>query len=176
MVRFCLAFCGLGVLAVLAGAVLPLPRLASAPPAEGKPEKLRVYVGTYTQGKSKGIYLFELDLAGGTLTPQGLAAEVENPSFLAIHPSRKFLYAVGEVSNFGGKKAGAVSAFAIDEKTGKLTLLNQQASGGAGPCHIVADAKGKNVLVANYNSGSVAVLPVKEDGKLEPASATIQHE
>ncbi len=134
-----------------------------------------VYVGTYTGGKSKGIYLFHLDMASGKLTAVGLAAETTNPSFLAIHPGRRFLYAVNEIENFDGKKSGAVSAFAIDPETGHLTLLNRQPSGGAGPCHLVVDKQGKNVLVANYGSGSVAVLPIQADGRLGPPTSTIQH-
>lgn len=143
---------------------------------ESKPEKLWVYIGTYTQPeKSKGIYLLELDPATGKLTNKGLAGEVTNPSFLAIHPSRKFLYAVGEIGDFKGKKTGVVSAFAIDQDTGKLTLLNQEDSGGSGPCHNVVDKEGKNILVANYSAGSCAALPIKADGKLGEANSVIQH-
>ncbi len=152
----------------------------SAPPPSAtedklKADKLQVYVGTYTSGKSKGIYLMELDLSTGALSAPELAAEVSNPSFLAIHPSRKFLYAVGEMNTFDGKKSGAVSAFAIDPKTGKLTLLNQQASQGGGPCHLVTDKHGRHVLVANYGGGSVAALPIQEDGKLGAATGFVQH-
>jgi 6-phosphogluconolactonase len=134
-----------------------------------------VYVGTYTGPKSEGIYLLELDPASGALTSKGLAGACVNPSFLAIHPSRKFLYAVDEIDNFDGKKAGGVSAFAIDSSTGMLTRLNQQSSGGAGPCYVVVDKAGKNALVANYGGGSVEVLPIQDDGKLGEASAFIQH-
>jgi len=135
-----------------------------------------VYVGTYTQGKSKGIYLFHMDPASGRLTPAGLAAVTVNPSFLAIAPNHRFLYAVNEIGEFGGTSSGAVSAFAIDPSTGKLTLLNQQSSRGAGPCHLIVDKQGKNVLVANYGGGSVVVLPIRPDGRLGPATAFIQHQ
>jgi 6-phosphogluconolactonase len=135
----------------------------------------RVYVGTYTNGKSEGIYLLEMNLATGELADRGLAAKANSPSFVAIHPNRQFLYAVTESSNFQGKPTGAVGAFAIDEGSGKLTLLNQQPSGGAGPCHLIVDPSGKNVLVANYGGGSVACLPIDEEGRLEPPSSTIQH-
>ena len=138
-------------------------------------EEVGVYLGTYTGGKSRGIYQAKLDLATGALSPPVLAAEAENSSFLAIHPSKGFLYAVGEVSRLGGKPTGGVSAFSIDAETGKLSLLNQQGSGGAGPCHLVVDGAGKNVLVANYGGGSVAVLPIGSDGKLGEATSTIQH-
>jgi 6-phosphogluconolactonase len=141
--------------------------------SEEKPkgDKMWVFVGTYTGAKSKGIYRFEFDTTTGKLTGPELAAETKNPSFLAIHPSQRFLYAVGELD-----KGGGVSAFALDATTGELKPLNQQSSVGAGPCHIVVDRAGKNALIANYGSGSVAVLPIGSDGKLAEASAFVQHE
>lgn len=138
--------------------------------------KLRVYFGTYTGGEGRGIYTAELDLDAGKLSPPRLAAEAVNPSFLAIHPSQKYLYAVGEVADFEGKKSGGVSAFAIDPKSGDLTLINQFPSGGGGPCHLTVDATGKCVLVANYGGGSVACLPINDDGSLRAASTFIQHQ
>jgi 6-phosphogluconolactonase len=151
--------------------------LTAASPRPNPPEvgALRVYVGTYTGPKSRGIYLLELDLGTGTLTPKGLACESANPSFLAIHPSRRFLYAANEVGDFRGENSGAVSAFSIDPKAGTLTLLNQESSHGNGPCHVTLDRKGEHVLVANYGGGSVAVLPVRGDGRVGPASCSIQH-
>jgi 6-phosphogluconolactonase len=144
--------------------------------AAGKsPQRLRVYIGTYTGEKSKGIYLSQLDLATGELSAAQVAAEVAQPSFLALHPNGKWLYSVNETSDAAGRKSGAVSAFAIDRGTGKLTFLNEQSSAGAGPCHLVVDREGKNVLVANYGGGSVASLPIGADGKLEKASSSIQH-
>jgi len=134
-----------------------------------------MYVGTYTGPQSKGIYAYRFDAATGQATPIGLVAETVNPSFLAIDPTRRFLYAVNEVSDYQGKKTGAVSAFAIDRKSGKLTFLNEVPSHGAGPCHVSLDQTGKYVLVANYDSGSVAVFPVLKDGKLGEASAVDQH-
>ena len=139
-------------------------------------EKVRVYFGTYTNETTRGIYLSTLDPSNGQLSPAELAGEVKNPSFVAIHPSRRFLYAVSEISDFEKKPVGGVSAFAIDPTTGKMTLLNQQSSVGAGPCHLVVDAAGKNVLVANYGGGSVCVLPIAVDGKLVAASSSIQHQ
>ncbi len=134
-------------------------------------DKLRVYFGTYTKANvSEGIYTATLDLKTGVLTKPELAVVTGNPSFLAIAPSGKFLYAVGE-----GGVGGGVSAFAINPD-GKLTLLNRQEGGGKGPAHISIDSTGKHVAVANYGSGSVAILPIGEDGKLAPASSTIQHE
>jgi 6-phosphogluconolactonase len=117
-----------------------------------------------------------MDPGSGQLTPAGLAAETVNPSFLAISPNHRFLYAVNEIDDFGGTSSGAVSAFAIEPTTGKLTLLNQESSRGSGPCHLIVDKQGKNVLVANYGGGSVAVLPIRPDGRLGPATAFIQHQ
>lgn len=134
-----------------------------------------VYVGSYTAGtESKGINAFRFDAATGKLTPLGLMARTESPSFLAVHPSGKFLYAVNESDTFQGKPGGAVSAFAIDHATGKLTFLNQVASRGAAPCHIVIDGTGKAALVANYNGGNFASFPILADGKLGPAATVIQ--
>ena len=142
--------------------------------APGKP--YLVYVGTYTnKTESKGIYAYLFDPGVGKLSPLGVAAEAEDPSFLAVHPSGKYLYAVNEINHFGAQKSGAVSAFAIDAKTRKLTLLNQDGTQGGGPCYISLDKTGKFVLVANYDGGSVAVFPIGEDGSLAPASAFIQH-
>jgi len=144
-------------------------------PASPSSSPLAVYVGTYGGGGSRGIYRFELDAASGTWTDPILAGESENPSFLALHPNGRVLYAVNELGTFGGETTGAVSAFAIDAATGKLTLLDQQASGGADPCHLVVDRGGRNVLVANYGGGSVAVLPLDADGRLQPTTAVRRH-
>ena len=150
--------------------------LSSSLAAPRAARKVIVYVGTYDGEKSKGIYAFRFDRATGRLTPLGLAAESRNPSFLAIHPNRRFLYAVNEVDDFAGKKNnGGVSAFAIDGHTGRLRLLNQQSTGGGSPCHLIVDATGRNLLVANYMGGSVAVLPIRPDGSLREAAAFIQH-
>lgn len=135
-----------------------------------------VYVGTYTGGKSQGIYLLELNAKTGEVTSHGLAASANNPSFLAIHPDRRHLYAVSEIGDFGGKKSGAVQAYALDPKSGSLTLLNQRPTRGDGPCHLVVDRSGKDVLVANYGGGSVAVLPIESSGRVENASTFIQHQ
>jgi 6-phosphogluconolactonase len=137
-------------------------------------QKLWVYVGTYT-GKSKGIYFSELDMSSGELSAPVLAATTTRPSFLALHPNHRFLYAVNEVDSFAGMKSGSVSAFAVDSQTGALTLLNQQPSRGGSPAHLTVDRQGKNVLVANYGGGSVAVLPIGQDGRLGPATGFVQH-
>ncbi len=131
-----------------------------------------VFVGTYNGPDSKGIYSGKFNDATGALTGFGLAAESSQPSFLVPHPSGTFLYAVNE----GGRGEGRVSAFAIDRATGQLTYLNAVSSRGAGPCHLTIDRAGRNVLVANYGSGSVAVLPVAPDGRLGESTAFVQHE
>jgi 6-phosphogluconolactonase len=134
-----------------------------------------VFVGTYTGGKSKGIYRLALDPATGKLGEPALAAESENPSFLAVHPSRRFLYAVNEVNSFAGEPTGYVSGFALEAKTGALTALNQQGSAGKGPCHLSVDRTGRVLLVANYAGGSIASLPIGDDGKVGGAATSIRH-
>jgi 6-phosphogluconolactonase len=158
---------------VLAGAA---PAASAQAKKERKMAPLWVFVGTSAgSGKSKGIYRFRFDPGTGTAGPVELAAEAANPTWVGIHPDGRFLYSVNAIADFQGGKAGAVSAFALDRKTGALTLLNQQPSGGPGPCHLTVDAAAKNVLVANYGGGSAAVLPIGEDGRLAPASCFIQH-
>ena len=135
-------------------------------------DSLFVYFGTYTGGEnsSKGIYCSMLDLGTGKLTNPKLVAETRNPSFLEIHPNGKYLYAVGE-----GGDAGSVNAYKIDRNTGFLKFLNQESSGGRGPCHLCIDFAGKNVLVANYTSGNVSVIPISWDGRLRKPAGFAQH-
>ncbi len=134
------------------------------------------YVGTYTaKTTSKGIYSYRFDAEQGQLTSMGVAAESADPSFLAVDPNGKYLYAVNEIGNFNGGAGGAVSAFAIDTKTGALKLLNQVPTRGAGPCHISLDKTGAFVLVANYDGGSIASFPVHDDGTLSTAAGFVQH-
>jgi len=144
--------------------------------AAGEGGKLRVYVGTYTGGESRGIYRFDLDLASGALTTAGEPTESSNPSFLAFHPRGGFLYAVNEDGGSPSGDQGAVSAFAVDAATGRLTFLNRQPSGGGSPCHLSLDKDGRNLLVANYGGGTVAVLPVQPDGRLAAPSAVVKHQ
>lgn len=138
--------------------------------------KQRVYLGTYTGPKSKGIYVCELDSKTGKLTEPRLAAETVNPTFLALHPGGNQLYAVNEVSKFLGKDAGGITAFSIDEKSGSLTKLNEQHSGGPGPCHLVVDREGKCVLAANYGGGSCCAVGLNKDGSLGDVTSFFQHE
>ncbi len=137
--------------------------------------KYLVYVGTGAEKADKGIYAYRFDAATGQLTSLGRVAESDNPSFLAVAPNHRFLYAVNETTHFAGRNTGAVSAFSIDPASGKLTLLNEVSSVGVGPTHLVVDKTGKDVLVANYDSGSVAAFPIHADGRLGDASAFVQH-
>jgi 6-phosphogluconolactonase len=123
---------------------------------------------------SEGIYLYSLKLSTGELTHVATTKGVKNPSYLALAPRRRQLYAVNEVEEFMGKKSGAVSAFAVDPKTGDLRLLNQQPSLGGAPCYVTVDDEGKFVLVANYVGGNVAVLPIRSDGSLGEATDVMQ--
>lgn len=138
--------------------------------------KQRVYLGTYTGPKSKGIYASEFDAETGKLSEPRLVAETVNPTFLALHPDGKYLYAVNEVSKFLGKEAGGITSFSIDAKSGGLTQLNQQHSGGPGPCHLVVDRQGKCVLAANYGGGSCCAVLLNKDGSLGEVTSFFQHE
>ncbi len=161
---------------MLCSVLMPILGLSAtaAGPVEA-PAKFRVYIGTYSKAPSKGIYQSVLDLKTGKMTDPTLVAETSDPSFLAIHPSRQYLYAVGEINDFSGDKAGSVSAYKINSATGELTLINRQSSKGTGPCHISVDPSGKVALVANYGGGSVTALPIGEDGSLKPATSFVQH-
>jgi 6-phosphogluconolactonase len=138
-------------------------------------QKYLLYVGTYTDQGSKGIYAYSFDSSSGKLTSLGLAAETVEPSFLAIDSSGRFLYAVNEIANYQGQSTGAVTAFAVQPETGKLSFLNQVSSRDEGPAHITLDRTGMYALVSNYTLGSVAVFPLLKDGKLGEASSFVQH-
>jgi len=133
-------------------------------------DQLLVYVGTYTGGDtgSQGIYCYRLDLRTGAMKPEGATAS-ESPSFLALHPDGRFLYAVNEGS-------AEVSAFSIDPETGDLTFLNKLPAGGAAPCHVMVDRSGKNVLIATFGGGNISSFPIQKDGRLGEATAFVQHE
>ena len=161
------------VLSVSALVALSAAGLPQARPASGA-DRL-VYFGTYTGEKSRGIYVSHLDTATGALSAPQLAAELRNPSYLAVRPDGGFIYAVSEVNEAEGKPGGLVTAFAVDKTSGMLKALNKQSSGGAGPAHITVDKTGTHALVANYGGGSVEVLPIAGDGTLQPASAVVQH-
>jgi 6-phosphogluconolactonase len=148
------------------GLALPPRNFGRANPLRALP----VYVGTYTSGKSEGIYLYRLDLTSGELRHVATTKGVKDPSYLTLARNGRYLYAVNEVEEFAGKKSGAVSAFAIEPGTGALRLLNQQPSLGGAPCYIITDQTGKFVLIANYIGGNTAVLPVNRDGSLGTAT------
>ena len=160
-------------LSYLASALVLLARTGSVCAAPGV---VNVYVGTYAAADKPGIHQLELDLATGELRAKAATTGLASPSFLAFHPNRLFVYAVSEVSEYDGQKTGAVAAFAVDAKTGALTLLNRQASGGDGPCYVTIAPSGRLAFVANYGGGTVAVLPIGEDGKLGPAVSVMRHE
>jgi 6-phosphogluconolactonase len=152
---------------LLSAAALLLPPATPLASAAGK--EYFVYVGTYTGEESKGIYAYRYRPDNQQLTSIGLVAETKNPSFLTIHPNRKYLYAVNE-------KEATVSAFALDGPNGKLRALNVVKSGGGVPCHLVVEKTGKYLLLANYGSGnSVAAFPIQPDGSLGDASSLIPH-
>lgn len=171
-----LEFCAMRILKrtflfLLLVGFLPLPFVRiEAKPASAK--QYLVYVGTYTtKTASKGIYAFHYDASSGKLTPIGVAAETQDPSWVAVHPNGKFLYAVNEAG-----KNSMVSAFSLDAKSGKLTLLNQLPALGEDPCYLSFDRTGKYVFVANYTSGNVVVFPIGADGKLGAATANVRDE
>lgn len=161
----CLALVGVGV-------TTAVDVVEASEPAS----RFLVFFGTYTRGDGQGVYVSRFDASNGSLEPAKLAGELKNPSFVALHPDGNHLYAVGELADFQGKKrTGGVTAFSIDRKSGKLKMLNQQTSGGAGPCHVVVDPSGRNVLAANYGGGSVVSLPIRDGGKLQEPASFIQH-
>jgi len=135
-----------------------------------------VFLGSYANGDDRGITLCKLDRKKGKLEKVKVFGGHRNPAFLAIHPSKKFLYASNEIRDFKGGDAGSITSFSIDSKTGDLTQLNQVSSKGTGPCHITIDANGKTLLVANYGGGSVASYRIGEDGSLSETVSFIQHE
>ncbi len=135
-----------------------------------------VYIGTYSSGDEDGIHVYRLDMATGALAHQSSIGGIDNPSFLDIAPNRRFLYAIGETSAVGDRPGGAVAAFAIDQQSGALTHINTESTVGPGPCHISIDRAGQYALAANYGGGSVAILPIREDGSLGAATDFVQHE
>lgn len=144
--------------------------------AAAQTAELKVYIGTYTNQGSKGIYVARLNTSTGALSAPELVAEVPNPTFLTIAPSGKTLYAANEVGNFNGERAGSITAFSIDAATGKLTQLNAVSSKGGGPCHVSTGSKGRFCFAANYGGGTVASYTIGADGKLSDAVSSIQHE
>jgi 6-phosphogluconolactonase len=148
---------------------------AAAQDRSKKPGEWLLYAGTYTNGKSEGIYVYRMDSNSGGLKHAVTVKGVSNPSFLAIDPNRRFLYAANESGEFAGKKGGGVTAFAIDRKTGDLRKLNERNSPGV-PCYVSVHPSGKFVMAANYGGGNVVIYPVGADGGLGEQADVAQHE
>jgi len=138
-------------------------------------ENMLLYVGTYTEKGSEGIYVYKFNAESGKLSKLHTVKNVVQPSYLTVNTSRTHLYAVNELVEYEGKKSGSVSAFAIDQKTGNLTLINRQPSLGEAPCHISVTKNGKFALVANYLGGNVSVYPIETDGRLGVSVDLAQH-
>lgn len=157
-------------LVVLVGASVSL--IASRLSAE---EPL-VFISAFAAGDEGAIHAYQLDVASGKLRSLAKTTDVEHPFFLAVSPDNRFLYSIHAPGQFGGENDEQVTAFALEGRSGKLKLLNRQSARGTAACYLDVDATGKTVLVANYTTGSVAALPVQEDGSLGPAAAFVQHE
>jgi 6-phosphogluconolactonase len=158
--------------------LVPQPRSSSS---SSRDAARFAYVGSYTRPTPEGggsmppvgISVFAVDAATGALTHIG-AIPTDNPSWLALHPTGRVLYAVNEVDDFGGEPSGSVEAYALDPATGGLTFLNQQSSKGLYPAHLAVDPTGRFAVVADY-SGPFVVLPIRDDGSLAPASDIVQN-
>jgi 6-phosphogluconolactonase len=154
----------------LALAALGALMLAAAWSAHASGGTRLFFTGSFTDaGAAEGIYAFRFDETTGAITSVGLAAKTPSPAWIGLHPNGRFLYAGNEVDD------GFVSAFALDPATGALTLLNTQSAHGARPCHFSIDPTGRALIVANYSSGTVAVLPIGVDGRLGAATTVIEH-
>jgi 6-phosphogluconolactonase len=134
-----------------------------------------LFVGTQTSQTSKGVYAYNFDPATGELTQTGLAAEADNPSFLALSPDGKTMFTANELNNFEGKKSGAVSSYSVDRKAAKLTKLSEVSAKGSGTCHVSVDHTGRCAFAANYGGGSAASFAVDKNGKLSDAVSFFQY-
>lgn len=148
---------------------LLFPALSFAQHKTTAPSSYDLLIGTYTKGKSKGIYVYRFYTETGRMAFLNEIDDVSNPSYLCVSANNKFVYAVNEDG-----KNGQVSAFTFDPRLGRLSFINKQSSGGADPCYVSVDKDQKNVFVANYSSGSLTVLPVNKDGSLAPVSQVVQ--
>jgi len=154
---------------------VPLGRLSAGLRSPAFSGSARLFVGTYTNGKSEGIYRCSLGLASGELNVESVTKGITNPSFLALDRFGTHLFCVNEVAEYEGKPGGSLSAFALDPDTGDLRLLNRGATHGADPCYVTCDPSGRFVLAANYTGGSIAVLPIRSDGSLGEATDVARH-
>jgi 6-phosphogluconolactonase (cycloisomerase 2 family) len=170
--RSVLAAGALGV----AGLLLPIAVGRAADPSG----PMFVYVGSYTKnppgGGSNnpvGLSVFKFDPATGALSPVQ-QVQSANPSFVALHPSRRFLYVINEIDDYEGRKSGSAEAYAIDPNTGMITLLNRQSLNSPIPAHLAVDPTGRQLVVANYIGGDFVVLPIEADGRLGPVSGNLK--
>ena len=138
-------------------------------------EKELVFIGTYTDNGSEGIYSFQFDPEDGEVTQPVLAAKSDNPSFVVIDNEGKFLYAVNEIDNYDENSSGAISVYELVKGSGKLNLIQQVSSLGAHPAHLSIDKTGRYLLVSNYTGGNFAVFPISNDGKLGEHTALISN-
>ncbi|GAA5506344.1 6-phosphogluconolactonase [Novipirellula caenicola] len=134
-----------------------------------------VFISAFKSGDEGAIHAFRFDTQTGVLEPLNRSTGIGQPFFMALSPNGQFLYAI-DTDQFGGDEDESIAAYSIEAETGKLTRLNRQSARGTASCYLDVDASGKSVLVANYASGSVAALPVREDGSLKEAASFIQHE
>lgn len=134
-----------------------------------------MFVGTQTGKGSEGIYAYSFDSSTGELKQTGLAVEAENPTFLALSPDKRFLFAANELNDYEGKKSGAVSSFRVDSKAAKLTKINEVSAGGSGTCHVSMDHTGHCAFAANYGGGSAASFRVDKSGQLSEAVSFFQY-
>lgn len=161
----------------LAQEATPMAEAGATPVGGGQ----YLYVGSYTRAAAEegatgelGISVFAVDSSTGALTLIQ-TIESDNPSFVALDPSQRFLYAVNENADYAGAEDGSVEAFAIDPATGELTLLNRQSSGGPIPAHLAVDPTGDHLVIANYIGMNYVVLPINDDGSLSPVSGSVDN-
>ncbi len=135
-----------------------------------------VYAGTYTDDRTEGLHILELDASSGELEAVSKVPDVHNPFFLTADNSGRFLYAACAVDEFDGRPGGCIKSFSIDPESGSLALLNEQHAGGDLPCYLSVDRTNRCLLSGNYGSGSLSALPIGEDGQLQPVSQVVRHE
>ena len=157
--------------------LLPIVGMVSSTMAQGSDaDGLIVFISAFAPGDDGAIHAFRLDPDAGQLTPVGRTTDIEHPFFMAVSADCRFLYAVHCPDKFGGDSHEQVGAYEIVGRSGRLKLLNRQSALGSATCYLDLDADGKTLVVANYSTGSVASLPIREDGSLDEASSFIQHE
>jgi len=165
------------ILLVIMLAIITLPNSPGSAPIDSG--QSIVYVGTFKREASKGIYAWRFDANSGQMDSLGLVADVMRPVFIALHPNRRFLYAVSRPTAVDRQNVGVAFAYSIDPKTARLTMINSLPTRGIDPAYVAVDQSGRNLLVANYGSneghGCIAVFPIKNDGSLSDASDFVQY-